>query len=302
MIVVVGESLIDVVVDRDGDSSETAGGSPLNVAVGLGRLDIRVTLISQTGHDERAGLVVQHVTASDVEIVAAPTRSGRTSVATAHLGESGGATYDFDLAWDLPRQELPVCHALHVGSIGTLLEPGRESVLDLVEQACGREVFVSYDANLRETFIDDTNSTRRDVLALAERCTLVKLSDEDAEVLGGDPDDFARTLTRGERTRLVLLTRGAGGATAFTGTDEVTVQPRQVDVVDTVGAGDAFMAATLAQLDDLGAFSHPTHGLPLELGELRRLLHGAMEVAAITCERRGANPPRRSELPPGWPA
>ena len=175
-------------------------------------------------------------------------------------------------------------------------------MLDLVEQACAREVFVSYDANLRETFIDDPDSTRRDVLALAQRCTLVKLSDEDAEVLGEDPDDFARTLTRGERTRLVLLTRGAGGATAFTRTDEVSVQPRQVEVVDTVGAGDAFMAATLAQLDDLGAFARPTHGLPLELDDLRRLLRGAMEVAAITCERRGANPPRRSELPPGWPA
>ena len=194
MIVVAGESLIDVVVDRDGDSTETAGGSPLNVAVGLGRLDIRVTLISQTGHDERGGLVVQHVTASDVEIVTAPTGSGRTSVATAHLGEDGGASYDFDLEWDLPRQELPVCHALHVGSLGTLLEPGRESVLDLVEQACAREVFVSYDANLRETFIDDPDNTRRDVLALAQQCTLVKLSDEDAEVLGEDPDDFARTL------------------------------------------------------------------------------------------------------------
>ena len=302
MIVVAGESLIDVVIDRDGDSTETAGGSPLNVAVGLGRLDIRVTLISQTGHDERGGLVVQHVTASDVEIVAAPTGSGRTSVATAQLAADGGASYVFDLEWDLPRQELPVCHALHVGSLGTLLEPGRQSVLDLVEQACSREVFVSYDANLRESFIDGPDSARRDVLALAQRCTLVKLSDEDAEALGEDPDDFARALTQGERTQLVILTRGSSGATAFTGTGEVSVQPRSVEVVDTVGAGDAFMAATLAQLDDLGAFSHPTHGLPLEGEELRQLLRGSMEVAAITCERRGANPPRRSELPAGWPA
>jgi fructokinase len=302
VIVVVGESLVDVVVDQDGDSTETAGGSPLNVAVGLGRLDIRVTLISQNGHDERGEMVVQHVTASDVEIVAAPTRSGRTSVATAHLGAGGGATYDFDLEWDLPRQELPVCHALHVGSLGTLLEPGRQSVLDLVQQASSREVFVSYDANLRETFIDDPQGTRRDVLELAQQCTLVKLSDEDAEVLGEHPDDFARALTAGERTRLVLLTRGALGATAYTGTGEVSVQPRPVEVVDTVGAGDAFMAATLAQLDDLGAFTHPAHGLPLEPDDLRRLLRGAMEVAAITCERRGANPPRRPELPAGWPA
>lgn len=304
MIVVTGEALIDVVVDRDGDSTETPGGSPLNVAVGLARLDIPTTLISQVGHDQRGGLVVDHVTGSGAEIVAVPTSSGRTSVATAHLDEGGAASYEFELEWNLPRQELPPCRALHVGSLGTLLVPGRDSVLDLVEQACAREGFVSYDANLRESFVDDRDRTRREVQALAARCTLVKLSDEDADVLdpGTDPDDFARALLGGERTRIVLLTRGSEGATAFTAKGETSAVPRQVEVVDTVGAGDAFMAATLAQLWDLDAFGHPGPGLPVVEEEIARLLRGAMEVAAITCERRGANPPRRLELPRGWPA
>jgi len=304
VIVVAGEALIDVVVDPDGDTSETPGGSPLNVAVGLARLDVPATLISQVGHDERGGLVVQHVTASEAEIVAVPTSSGRTSVATAHLDQTGAARYDFDLDWSLPRQELPPCRALHVGSLGTLLEPGRESVLDLVEQAVAREVFVSYDANLRESFIDDAEQTWRDVRALGARCTLVKLSDEDAELLDpdSDPDDVARTLLQGELTRLVLLTRGSAGATAFTVDTEVTERPRPVTVVDTVGAGDAFMAATITQLSDLDAFSRPGPGVPLDDESLRRLLRGSIEVAAITCERRGANPPRRQDLPAGWPA
>jgi len=304
VIVVAGESLIDVVLDQDGDSSEAVGGSPLNVAVGLGRLDVPVTLVTQAGHDERGGVLVQHLTGSDVEVVAVPTDSGRTSVATARLGADGAATYEFDIEWTLPQQELPPCRALHVGSLGTLLEPGRLSVLDLVQQAGQRELFVSYDANLREVFIEDRARTRDDVLALGAQCTLVKLSDEDAAVLdpGGDPDDFARLLVGGERTRLVLLTRGAGGATAFTTDEEVSAQPRPVEVVDTVGAGDAFMAATLAQLDDLDAYRHPGPVVPSRPDELEQLLRGAMEVAAITCERRGANPPRRQELPPGWPA
>ncbi len=303
MIVVAGEALIDVVVDHDGDSSESPGGSPLNVAVGLARLEAPVTLISQVGHDERGGLIVRHVTGSGAEIVAVPTTSGRTSVATARLDAGGAASYEFDLEWSLPRQDLPPCLALHVGSLGTLLEPGRDSVLDLVEQACARDGFVSFDANLRESFIDDRDRTRREVLALAARCSLVKLSDEDADLLepGGDPDDVVRELLRGERTRIVLLTRGAGGATAFTDKGEATVRPRQVEVVDTVGAGDAFMAATLAQLWDLDAFRQPGPGLPVA-DDVARLLRGAIEVAAITCERRGANPPRRQELPAGWPA
>jgi fructokinase len=304
VIVVAGEALIDVVIDHDGDSSESPGGSPLNVAVGLARLEVPATLISQVGHDERGGLIVQHVTASGAEMVAVPTSTGRTSVATARLDGGGAASYEFDLDWSLPRQELPPCHALHVGSLGTLLEPGRDSVRDLVEQACGREGFVSYDANLRESFIDDRDRTRRDVLDLAARCSLVKLSDEDAELLepDSDPDDVARELLRGERTRIVLLTRGAQGATAFTDQDETTARPRQIEVVDTVGAGDAFMAATLAQLWDLDALRHPGPGLPTTQDDLSRLLRGAIEVAAITCERRGANPPRRQELPAGWPA
>ena len=304
MIVVVGEALIDVVIDADGDPTETPGGSPLNVAVGLVRLEVPTTLISQVGHDERGGLVVQHVTSSGAEFVAVPTSTGRTSVATAHLDESGAASYDFDLEWSLPRRELPPCRALHVGSLGTLLEPGRESVLDLVEQAGARDIFVSYDANLRESFIDDRARVRRQVLDLGRRCGLVKLSDEDALLIdpAEDPDDVARTLLGGERTRLVVLTRGAGGATAFTGEGETTVRPRPVEMVDTVGAGDAFMSGLLAQLSDLDAFRRPGPGIPVGEEDTTRLLRGAMEVAAITCERRGANPPRRQELPPGWPA
>ena len=304
MIVVVGEALIDVVLDHDGDSTETPGGSPLNVAVGLARLEVPATLVCQVGHDERGGLVVQHVTNSGAEIVPVPTREGRTSVATAHLDASGAASYEFDLEWSLPRQELPPCRALHVGSLGTVLEPGREAVLDLVDQAVARDVFVSYDANLREAFVDDRERTLRQVQELAARCTLVKLSDEDALLIdpATDPDDFARALLTGERTRIVLLTRGAGGATAFTAQGETSASPRQVEVVDTVGAGDAFMAGTLAQLADLDAFRHPGPGVPVNEADVARLLRGAMEVAAITCERRGANPPRRQELPPGWPA
>jgi fructokinase len=97
----------------------------------------------------------------------------------------------------------------------------------------------------------------------------------------------------------VLLTRGGEGATAFVEGQQASARPRQVEVVDTVGAGDAFMAATLAQLSDLDAFGS---GTPTGARALERLVAGSVEVSAVTCERRGANPPRRAELPAGWPA
>ena len=98
-------------------------------------------------------------------------------------------------------------------------------MLDLVDQAVDRDLFVSFDANLRESFVEDTELTWSQVRSLGAQCTLVKLSDEDAGLLapGTDPDDVARTLLAGERTELVLLTRGADGATAFTPAGTVSV-------------------------------------------------------------------------------
>jgi fructokinase len=301
MIVVVGEALIDVVVDAEGGTSETPGGSPLNVAVGLARLGVPARLVTQIGHDSRGSLLVRHLESSGAVVSAHPTSTGRTSVATAHLDPAGAARYDFDLEWSLPPQDLPATHLLQVGSLGALLDPGSTAVLDLVEQALARGVPVSYDVNLRESFVDDRERVQRLVTGLATRCTVVKLSDEDAAALdpGRDPIEVARSLLGGEHTRLVLLTAGAEGATALAQGVEVSARPRPVEVVDTVGAGDAFMAATLAQLHEIGAYRAPRSTPTAK--DLERILRGAGEVAAITCERRGANPPRREELPGGWP-
>lgn len=300
MIVVVGEALVDVVTRADGTRSETPGGSPLNVAVGLARLGVPTTLVTQLGDDDRGESVVRHVRESGAAVVAAP--RGDTSVARATLDADGVATYDFDLDWSLPRQELPPCRALHVGSLGTVLEPGRHSVVDLVDQAVARDVLVSLDLNVRETFVPDAAEAWSAARDLAARCTVVKLSDEDATVLapGTDADDVAGELLHGERTRLVLLTRGPRGATAFTAEDPppggLDVEPRPVEVVDTVGAGDAFMSGALAGLDDLGALGRASRWDPPPPDRLRALLADAVEVAALTCERAGAAPPTRAEL------
>jgi fructokinase len=304
MIVVAGESLIDVVVDLDGDVEEAVGGSALNVATGLARLDTPVVLITQAGHDERGGRVVEHLTASGVESVVAPTSSGRTSTATARLDAAGGATYEFDLEWSLPAQELPPCDALHVGALGTQLEPGRTGVLDLVDQAYARDVVISFDPNVREAVLEDPDRMWRDVEALADRCHVVKLSEEDVAHLlpGADPGDIARSLLTGERTELVLLTRGGHGATGYVDGLDVTVPAPQVTVVDTVGAGDAFVAAALTVLLETDALGSYGPGLPRDEESLTRLLRASVEVAALTCARRGAQPPTRAELPDDWPA
>src|SRR5215217_5549171 len=172
MIVVVGESLIDV-IDEPGNSREIVGGSPLNVATTLAGLDVPTLLITEVGHDERGTQIVERVEASGAELIAAPATSGRTATATVSL-VGGEASYDFDIGWALPHQELPACDALHVGSLGTVLEPGRNSVLDLVEQAWARDVFVSYDPNVRAPLVADPKQAWRDIESLAARAHLVK--------------------------------------------------------------------------------------------------------------------------------
>ena len=129
------------------------------------------------------------------------------------------------------------------------------------------------------------------------------LSDQDIDALhpGADATLIARSLLGGERTSLVVLTRGPAGATAYTENAEVTVPAAPVEVVDTVGAGDAFTAAMLAVLFEQGAFGAYGAGLPDDETTLRRLLVAASSAAAISCGRRGAEPATRSELPPDWP-
>ena len=166
--VVVGEALVDVVVPVDGESHEAVGGSPLNVAVGLSRLEVPTTLVTRIGEDRHGEMLQGHlrdsgVTLSDGSLVAGAT----TSTATAHLDEHHAATYDFDLVWDLPSQRLDEdTPGMHVGSIGAGIEPGRAVVADLVKQAVTAGVFVSFDPNIRPFFFDDREAAWRGVQAI----------------------------------------------------------------------------------------------------------------------------------------
>ncbi len=297
---VVGEALVDVVV-TDAGEVDAPGGSPLNVAVGMARLGTPATLLTQLGDDARGALLRDHLAANHVELLAEPTTTGHTSVATARLDPAGVASYDFDLEWTLPPRPLPPVEGLHVGSLGATLPPGRDAVRRLVDEAAARNTFVSYDPNLRPQFVAPDSPLDAWVLALADRACVVKLSEEDCELLdpGARPDEVARTLLGGGRTELVFLTRGGEGATAYHRDAVVEAPAPRVEVVDTVGAGDSFMAAVLAQLDELDVVGDLDR---LTGAMVQQVVRGASVVAAVTCSRRGAAPPWRRELPSGWPA
>ena len=296
--VVAGEALVDVVVPVTGERVDAPGGSPLNVAVGLSRLGLETVLVTELGDDDYGHLVRKHVEASGVVLDEGSWIPGhRTSSATAHLDASHAATYDFDLAWTLGPRTLPdgAC-GLHVGSIGASLRPGRDAVVDLLDQAVAAGLFVSYDPNARPAFLPPPAQAWQDMAEVAAHADLVKMSDEDVHAFapGSTPAEVAAHLLAAGRTRLVVVTEGGGGAQAFSRTGSVGVPSEPVEVVDTVGAGDSFMGALIAVTLEWG--------LDLDDDRLTALLRAAHTVAGITCSRRGANPPTRQELPAGWPA
>jgi fructokinase len=183
-----------------------------------------------------------------------------------------------------------------VGSIGASLRPGRDAVVDLLDQAVTAGAFVSYDPNARPAFLPPAPQAWEDMQQVAAHADLVKMSDEDVQAFApsSTPAEVAEHLLGNGRTRLVVVTHGGKGAEAFTRDGSAMVPSPRVDVVDTVGAGDSFMGALIAVTLDWG--------LDLDRERVTALLEAAHTVAGVTCSRRGANPPTRRELPPGWPA
>lgn len=304
-IVVVGEALVDVVVPSEGERTAAVGGSPLNVAVGLARLGVSALLITRVGDDEHGRWIADHLRESGAELATTSVVPGsRTSTATAHLDEDQAARYEFDLVWDLEHHALPDARGLHIGSLGSTLLPGRHAVDDLVRQAQESELFVSYDPNIRPAFVTDPEATWRDVAEIASRSRLVKVSDEDLTGLrpGEEVADVAHELLDGGTTELVVVTHGARGSSAYGPAFAIHQPAPRVDVVDTVGAGDSFMAGVLAILDEWDVPADGPGALDaLDEDHVALMLRGAMTAAAVTCSRRGADPPTRQELPPTWP-
>jgi len=299
---VVGEALVDVVLRPGAEPAEHPGGSPANVAIGLGRLGRRVDLLTWLADDAHGDLVRRHLAGSDVHVLAGDRGPERTPVARAHLDAAGVATYEFDLTWDLPTRwdegdDAPA--VVHTGSIATVIEPGGAAVARLLADRRAAST-ITYDPNLRPALMGSPEETLPVVERLVALADVVKVSDEDLAWLhpGVAPVEIAQDWL-GRGPALVVVTLGGEGALAITaGGDEVLVEAPRVEVADTVGAGDSFMGALIDGLwtadllgadarDRLRAIDRPT---------VERVLVRCAQVAAITVSRAGANPPTSAEL------
>lgn len=307
MFVVCGEALMDVFANGETATGlaldARIGGSPFNVAVGLARLAQPVAFFGGVSRgfvgarlmralrDE--GIVTQTVVELD-----APTTLGLVGLDT-----QGVPSYSFygEHCADrlLPRTALAqapsTAWCYHFGSYTMVVEPVADTLRALVEREQSRAV-IAYDPNIRLNVEPDLLAWRQALDWMLPRTHLLKISDEDLGLLHPGRDAAALAaewLAQG--VALVVVTRGAQGASAWTARHHVEVPATPAALVDTVGAGDTFQAALLTWLAE-----HDRLNLPalraVEPAAIAEALAFAGRAAAITCSRRGADLPRRDEM------
>ena len=300
-IVVAGEALIDRLEAPDGSVRSALGGGPFNAARTIARLERPVAFLGclstdDAGRQLRASLVADGV---DDRLIVTTDRPSPTALAT--LAADGSATYTFELDGtaapgltmdEAARAVHPEPVALHVGSLALATEPSGTAIEGLVA-SIGADVLVMLDPNGRPSAIRDLDAYRARILAIAGRADIVKASDDDLACLSADDDpDRAVDLLVAAGARVVLRTRGAGPVTVRTAHGERDVPVPRVEVVDTVGAGDAFGGAFLAAWTTAGR----TRAALDHLDAVVDAAYFAVEVAGVTCQRRGADPPHLDEL------
>ncbi len=303
--VVCGETLIDLIqADEQPEGflssswSAMSAGGPMNSAVALGDLGADVHFLGRLSRDAFGAQLRGHIDGAGVALDLATESSQATSLAVVSLDDEGKASYTFhfsdtaNFGWedaDLPT--LGQGDWLHIASLACVVSPGSDVLLDWVH---GLKAGISYDINVRPTVITDPEEywakVRPWLRVVGQHKGILKASDEDVEFLaqvdspGGDPVDVLADWVAQYGIGLGVVTLGPGGAVAVDPEGTRTAVPGfPTTVVDTVGAGDTFMAGFLD-----GYVGH-------QVGLEASLARGAA-AASIVCSRRGAQPPTAAEV------
>jgi fructokinase len=312
MIVVTGEALIDLIPTAAGDLGIHPGGGPFNTARWLGRLGEDVAFLESIAADPLGQRLREELVAAGVSLDLVVATKLPTTLALVQLDAQGAAQYSFypdtSMAdvWPeqvdelLPSVEL---EALYLGSIGLVLEPAASAGVRAVERARGRGALVMVDPNVRASLISDRSLYLLRLEAVLEQTDVLKLSVDDLEWLApGEPPVAAARRYLDLGVQAVLLTAGAAGATVLTADGGVAeIAPVAVDVVDTIGAGDAFSAGFLSHwlgrgrgnvsLRDISPPGSGAGASEMDTAEVVESATFAARVAALACSVQGATPP-----------
>jgi len=307
MLLSCGDALIDFLPVKSADGRDAsvpvAGGSCLNIAVGMARLGAPAGFVGGISTDLFGRMIADHAIASQVELRYATRSEHQTTLAFVRTvgGEPQYAFYDEATAsrnWVYRHGSIPFdeIEAIHVGSTTLADDKGAAQALAMLEDARG-SVIISFDPNCRPKLVKHKAHYVERMNAFAATADIVRMSDVDFEFLYGGGDYAGRAKLFIEAgASLVVVTRGIKGVQAWhREAGGVEVQAPTVDVVDTIGAGDSFQAALLFALRVIGRVE--TEALAqMNSYELSLALSFASSCAAFTCGRAGADPPRQSDV------
>lgn len=305
MILCAGEALIDMLPRQSTDGlpafAPHAGGAVFNTAIALGRLSADVQYYSGLSTDLFGDVLVDALKASKVDASPAHRSDQPTTLAFVKLvdGHATYAFYDENTAGRmLPISSLPkiTADALFFGGISLAVTPCADTYEALLTREAASKV-IMIDPNIRPSFIRDEAAFRARMTRIMALSDIIKLSDDDMAWLFPDeaPMDAGARLVADGICKIMLITQGSEGVTAFSAHGSVQVAAQKAQVVDTVGAGDTFNAGVLASLSAAGVLTKA--GIAsLDKDALTKALEMGAKTAAITVSRAGANPPWASEL------
>lgn len=308
-----GDALFDLFIDSEGGENTVAlsggvGGSPLNVAIGLCRLGHHSRFLTKVSSDPFGQRMMRHLKENKLDTALCINTDQNTTLAIVEKNPDGSAKYVFYLdntadasitADDIPGQLPDDIKFLHVGSYSTVLPQTGAALQALVEREASHRA-ISYDPNLRLMVQPDIAVWRAAFDHISQHSFVIKASDEDVDALMGEGKHKAfleLCLERGAQA--AFITRGPDGAMAMDATGQtVDVPGVSVTVEDTVGAGDTFQAAILHWLavnQHIGDIKNGRASLA-GLLNLSDCVQFALQAAAITCTRRGADLPTLADV------
>jgi fructokinase len=310
MVTCVGEALIDFVPEGSAEAGSglpiwrpVAGGSPFNCAIAAARLGAEVQFAGAVSTDMFGDHLVGRLRNEHVDLSLVNRIDRPSTLAFVKRQADGSASYAFfadgaaDRAFtlDMAPPSLPEGGLLQFGSISLIADPAGRSILDLVAREKSRRV-VAFDPNIRPNVVTDEADYRARLNEALGASSILKTSDEDLVwMFPGRSQDEAVDAAMRRGVRIVIMTRGEKGPVAFMDGRKTDAPAVPVKVADTIGAGDSFLAAILVWFIEHG-INMPGDVSSLTIEDIGRALLFATKVAAITCSRTGADPPRRHEL------
>ena len=309
MILVGGENLIDFIQTESGGSAPvyraSPGGGPFNCAKALGRMGATVGYLTPISSDDLGCLLAEELAAADVLLVS-PRRDEPSSLAVVSVA-SGVASYQFyrektaermvdlkTLLRDTPQDARALC----LGSLAIADGPDADIWADYYCRLNTRGLLTCLDPNIRPAFIRNRKAYLERLDRMLAHSDIVKLSDEDLAWIEPELsiENAARKMLSGSNAKLLVVTQGAQGSTAYTGNTSVNVPAAEVaKMIDTVGAGDTFLATMMWRVSEMGALTASELAM-LGQSDVQDILTWAACAAAMNCEHKGCQPPTKDEL------